>query len=371
MSIKACYNRILHNAESAPQTIEKMKTACAEDYAIIHKAPIYNSIKWTPEQQRAFDNYWMDVYGKTIPNKWHRLYEAISGQYCVNYIPEKIYTTVIEPSLNDYTYAKVLQDKSLVESLSAGSDCVVPETVLVCSGGYLFTSERKPINVKEALTSVKTSGKVVIKPTINSSSGKQIVFFEFSSETDQEIENSLKKMGNDFIVQKEIVPHPDFSVFNPTSINTIRIITFLVNGSIHHAPLSFRIGRIKSKVDNIHAGGLGIGLDDQGYLLPKAYELGYGDNSTTYTEHPDSRTVFAGRKLPAIDKVINAAYTVHGRYPHIGIISWDFTVDKDGNAVLIEANIKGQGVWLPQIIHGKGLFGEYTKEVLSKVRKSE
>ena len=59
---------------------------------------------------------------------------------------------------------------------------------------------------------------------------------------------------------------------------------------------------------------------------------------------------------------------MHEMVPQIGVVNWDFTVDEKGEPVLIEANISGGSVWLPQMAHGVGAFGEQTKEVLQWLR---
>ena len=187
----------------------------------------------------------------------------------------------------------------------------------------------------------------------------------FKTPSGVEIFNSL---GENFVVQKRIIPHPDFSVFNSSSINTIRIMTYIANGEMHHVPIAFRIGRKGKNVDNIHSGGLVVGVRDDGTLLPNAYELGYGDKTTKYSQHPDSKVTFDGYKLPYIPEIINSAYAIHKRLVNIGIVSWDFTVDCENNPVLIEANIRGQSIWFPQIVHGKGAFGEYTKDIIKMIK---
>jgi D-alanine-D-alanine ligase-like ATP-grasp enzyme len=136
---------------------------------------------------------------------------------------------------------------------------------------------------------------------------------------------------------------------------------------MHHAPIALRIGRENSNVDNIHAGGLVIGVEDNGQLLPTAYELGYGDRNTQYTHHPDTNVCFEEIVLPNIVETIRASYQMHGKFPHIGIISWDFTVNDQNQTVLVEANIMGQSVWFPQIVHGKGIFGDQTESVLQMI----
>lgn len=368
--LKRIYRKILRCLERLPVTLERVKTWIAEWYAIFRKAPLYRHIKWTMEQQEEFDQYWTRVYGKKISSRWHRLYQAMSGNFCVEYIPEKLYTTKIEPKLNDYSYAKVLEDKSLLEVLCSGTSVVVPETVLVCSGGQLLDKSRCPISVTIAAEKLSDAGEVVIKPTVGSSSGKGILFKSYTDEVDAaEIRAMCSELGRDFIVQKKIEPHPVFQNFNPTSINTIRITTYLADDKICHVPIAFRIGRSGKCVDNIHAGGIGVGVRDDGSLLPVAYELGHGDTTKTHREHPDSGVAFAGAVLPCVPDILRISYELHGRFLHTGIISWDFTVNDDNEVVLVEANIFGQGIWFPQIIHGEGAFGHQTERIFQKIKR--
>ena len=368
MQVKDLYKSLLSITENIPNQLELTKTRIAEDVAIIRKAPLYKNIHWSNSQQKEFDEYWISLYGKKISNKWHRLYEASSGRFSVDYIPEKMYTTEIEPALNDRQYAVALEDKSVIEALSKGCGCVVPDTYVVCSKGQYYDHIREPISIAKAVSILK--GKdFVVKPTVGSSSGRGIIFCKKNDALNENyLKGLLQKQGNDFIAQAVIRQHPSYSIFNPSSINTIRIMTFIIKNKIHHVPLALRIGRISKNVDNIHAGGLVIGVEDDGSLLPFAFELGYGDKAIKYSQHPDSKVVFNGYKLPYIKEIISSAHLVHGRYPHIGIISWDFTIDENGNVVLIEANIMGQSIWIPQMIHGKGAFGSYTKDILKVIR---
>ena len=46
-----------------------------------------------------------------------------------------------------------------------------------------------------------------------------------------------------------------------------------------------------------------------------------------------------------------------------------FTINEEGEPVLIEANINGGSVWLFQMAHGYGAFGEDTAEVLRWLHK--
>ena len=369
MGAKNIYRTVVSLFEKIPESIELKKRIIAENIAIIRKKSIYNNVIWSEENQSKFDNFWTEISGKKISNRWHRLYESMSGNFAVDYFPEKLFSTKVEPTLNNYQYGRVLQDKNLLDTLSTGCGCVVPKMICMCSGGNFYDADRMLITLDEAIRLVFSSNNLIIKPTADSSSGEGISFIDNPQEmSKQELEKIFSKLGDNFVVQKRIIAHPDFAAFNSTSINTIRIITYITNGEMHHVPIAFRIGRKDKTVDNIHAGGLVVGVHDDGTLLPEAYELGYGDKTIKYKQHPDSGVVFDGYKLPCMQDIINSAYAVHRRLVNIGIVSWDYTVDDENNAVLIEANIRGQSIWFPQIVHGKGAFGEHIKEIIEMIK---
>lgn len=368
MSLKTLYNGYYSYVDNNSIRLEKNKTRAAEYISLLKRRNMYKKVEWTDQQKREFDAYWRQHYGRRISNKWHRIYQSINGQFRLDYIPEILYTTTIEYYLNDYRYAKVFADKSLIETIAANSNCVVPETVAVCSAGRFYDHKRSVVSREKICNDVKSlKHDLVIKPTVDSSSGKNIKFIQ--KEELAHIERELDGIGNDYIIQYAIEPHTVFSALNPSSINTLRVMTYILNDNIYHMPISCRMGSTNSKIDNIHAGGLVVGVEDTGRLLPTAYQLGYGDNDKKYTIHPLSGIQFEQITLPCMTRVINAAYSAHAKLPRIGIVSWDFTVDKDENPVLIEANIKSQSIWFPQIVHGKGAFEENTPVLLKLIRE--
>lgn len=154
------------------------------------------------------------------------------------------------------------------------------------------------------------------------------------------------------------------AALHPESVNTFRIITYLWKGVVENMPVILRIGRGKSNVDNAHAGGMFIAVCDDGKL---------GDHAVTefnvqFTTHPDSGIVFKDYQLPSYNLLVAAAKRMHELVPQIGVVNWDFTIDADGQPILIEANLNGGSVWLPQMAHGVGAFGEKTEEVLEWLR---
>ena len=339
----------------------------AEIMSVIKRKSMYADVKWTDDQNKEFEQYWQFHYGRKIYSGWHKIYESINNQFCVQYIPEMLFTTKIERLLNDYQYADVLADKSLVETFAQAVGCHVPSTILMRSKNIFYDHNRRPISYDRACHIINENrDDIVIKPTIDSGSGRAVHFM--TEDERAQIKTTLEGLGSDFIAQEAIKQHPVFSSINPSSVNTLRVMTYIINDNIYHVPIALRMGTGNSRVDNIHAGGLVVGVLDNGKVLPKAYQLGYGDNKKSFTRHPATGVEFSNIVLPAIDKVIETAYSVHSRFPRLGIASWDFTVDEDNNPVFIEANLINQSIWFPQIVHGKGGFGKNTSDLLKLIR---
>lgn len=363
--LKKIYNAVISYFDNRAIRFAVFKTKIAEKINIFKKRRLYSGVEWSKEQKAEFDAFWSKVYGRRIPDKWHRLYESMNGVYAEDYIPEIIFSTEVEPALDDYRYTKVLENKSMVELFTRMAGIHTPKTVIVCDDGRFYDENRKPITEQTAAEIVSEYSDIVIKPTVDSSSGKNVDIFEKGSD----LKPDCRKYGRDFIVQEKIVQHPAFAAFNFSSVNTIRIITYISEGEIYHVPICFRTGRAGSHVDNIHSGGIVVGVKDNGELLSEGYELRYGNNKKKYEAHPDSGVMFKGCVLPGIPEIIAAAEKMHGYMPHVGIVSWDFTVNTDNEIVLIETNLQGQSIWFPQIVHGKGAFGDNLKAILDEAKK--
>lgn len=343
-----------------------------ERLEILRKRRLYNQIHWTAEQQKAFDQFWLNHYGRKISSRWHRLYQAFNGHFCVEYIPEILFTTKIELGFNSFLLSTLL-DKSFVEVLYDRVDgpVKVPETLALCSHGFFYNGHRQIISREKLLGNLANVGEVVIKPT-NASSGEAVLLLNLTNGRDTRTGSSLEEIfgqyKDNFIVQKRLRQCPASAKLYDGAINTIRITTYALDGEVFHVPLCMRIGTGGSHVDNIHAGGMVIGLSDEGVFRPYAYRLGHCDTCEKFLAHPDSGVVFNGYVLPNIDRVIHAAYWLHGRTPGFGMISWDMILDQDENPIVIEANLFSQGVWFPQIINEAPLFGENTARILERFR---
>ena len=105
-------------------------------------------------------------------------------------------------------------------------------------------------------------------------------------------------------------------------------------------------------------GGIACGVDDNGVLKSVAYDQQYN----RYEIHPNGHQ-FAGTKIPGFQKAKELVYTLHRRFGHFRIISWDIAIAPDHSPVIIEFNLTPQSIDLHQINNGP-LFGDLTESVL-------
>lgn len=343
-----------------------------ETKEVIRKSSLYKDVIWSKEEQKEFDDYWETLLGKKISNRWHKLYQSYNGYFCKEYIPEILYTTYIEPRLNDSLYARVFGNKGLTDIILKSEDVILPYNFCFSDGKFYYDHDHNVISCDAFWNIVGNAGQILIKPASCFGSGEGILFLNMINGVDQytgknisEVKRSM--ISTEIIVQEYFEQHSDVAAICSKSMNTIRISTYIVNGEVHYSPIAMRCGSGESKLDNIHVGGLCIGLNDDGVAEDVAYKLGYSDICERYTEHPYSKISFGKLKIPYINRVVNAACMLHGRTPHIGVIGWDFSIAKDGTPVIIEQNFHGNGIWFPQIVDKKCFFRDDSFEIFRAV----
>lgn len=352
--------------------IWKMFILIHECKNIFGKRKLFKNVLLNSEQKEQINSFYKKNYGKTIPHWWHRLYMSYTGKFDCQYIPEYIFSTKIELRQNRRIDVLPFENKNMLPVIF-GEDCFIkqPETLLMRVKGRYFDENRNIISEQTAVEKMTCyeGGEFVafVKVTIDTSSGCGVRMLKMNAGIDQikneEIQTIFDKMGQNFVVQKCISPHPIFATLYPKAINTLRVVTYMTHDKIKVAPITMRIGQGGSVVDNAHAGGIFIGVSEDGKLLKEAFT----EYQKRYTIHPDTGVVFEGYQIPCVPQIRQVAIKLHEQVPMFQFVSWDFTVDKDGEIVLIEANLHSQAVWLAQIAHGRAMFGADTAEMLQMV----
>ena len=333
------------------------------------RVQITESVKLTKEQEKSIDKLYLENYGSKIPYTWHKNFMAHSGKFDEKYFPELLFIPEFEFFMNEHShYAKVLADKNVISFFANAANVKTPNTILSSTCGMFRDGRMNKLNEREAAEIISDIGEVFIKPSVDSCSGRGCFVADFQEGVDtvsgQSVADLLQALGKDFVIQERIVCHQSISNIYARAVNTFRIITYRWKDDILHMPVIMRIGRGGNFVDNAHAGGMFIAIDDDGVMHEKAIT----EFNLQFTHHPDTNVEFEKVRIPLVSKAIDAAKKMHIVVPQLGVVNWDFTIDKSGEAILIEANTLGGSVWLPQMAHGCGPFGDKTAEVLRWIR---
>lgn len=332
--------RARNRVKKVKRRLKAMKGGCTEKDAI-YKTDILP--------------YWKK-YGVKPSKIWHRLYGKPGVPYDVRYIPDDLWFNTILPYFSNMDFRRALEDKCLHNVQFPGLKR--PETVVKCISGLYYDDDLNLLDEGQALqTLMHGEGEMLIKPSVDSGEGRLIKFFTAPLD-EKAAREMLRYGGTNFIIQKALTQHPTLAQFNPGSVNTIRVMTFLFKGKAHLLSAALRIGTPGARVDNSSKGGLMCRINADGTMAPQAF-----DNDRHPYDRVGDATPFAQVTIPSFDKVVALAKELHLKKPHFKIIGWDWTVTPEGEPLMIEYNVCPGG---NQMTCGPA-FGDLTEEVLEEV----
>lgn len=326
------------------------------------RVAIYSSIILSDEQKKQIDDLFVNHYGKKIPYIWHRHFTAFTGQFDPYYIPESLFIPEFEYYMNNrHDYINVFADKNVLAMIAKGIGIRMPKSIISCSNGVLRDKEYHLIQLDDALDLLPDE-ICFAKPTIDSDSGRGCILID---KKQGNVAQQIKNLGDNFVVQERIICSDSIRKIYPNSVNTFRVMTYIWNEEIVCAPVIMRIGRGGSFLDNAHAGGMFIAVNKDGTL----HKTAFTEFKEEYNEHPDTHLIYNGYIIDNFDKVLSSAIKMHSAIPQLGVINWDFTINKDEEPVLIEANTSGGSIWLFQMAWGCGVFEDKTIAILEWLKK--
>ncbi len=306
------------------------------------------------------------LWSKLVPNPydgWLRLLTKLSGIEDYRFVPADAYYAVIERCLNDCNVSGAgIDDKNLM-SLYAPSE-FLPHVVLRYVRGVFFDEGFKAITASQADEVLKSyPGDVVGKVAAGSCGGHMVHLFKNGSD-------GMKRHGADvltaawisanaltYIVQERIVQEPVVSSFNPSSVNTCRIVTFRRpwNGKTSVLCAMLRLGCGTEIVDNISSGGCCVDVALDGTLA----EMGVTPDFGRISEHSGSHKKFSGEMVPFFHEMCEVARRIASRVPDCNIMGFDLVARLDGRPCVLEVNATSIASVMIQM--GHPLFGEETE----------
>ena len=354
------------NFWDAPERFVANCISCVQEWNSLHKH-LNRKAKLTKEQKRSIKEFWKP-YCRVSP-KWAQYYSAKNGQFDPRYIPNDLYYTKIDQHFNSRKLGYGFNDKNYYSKIFAGIR--QPEVVVRKINSLIFDEDYNQISAEEAKRRILQQHEVICKPSQETGSGRGIVFFD--NENTEAIDAFLANQSyDDYVVQKLIEQHSELDRVHKGSINCIRITSILFEDGVHILSAVLRMGFGNSKVDNATAkdnagyDGMSCGIDENGCL--KKYAHGYTTGNVC-EQHPDG-LIFEGFQIPFFDKAVELVKLAHPLIGHFRLVSWDVAIDKEGNPVLVEANMRKGGINFHQFNNGP-LFGDLTERVLDEVYKKK
>lgn len=317
-------------------------------------------------QNKEIEGYFSNLGFLKINKDWHKFYTSKNFNFQKEYIPENIYYSQIEPSLNRVSMYPAYFDKNLLSKLF---DFIQqPKTIIKRVNNFYFSNQDKLIEIDEVISICTKYPKYVIKPSLNTGGGKNVQLIKSDlinhNENVVQIKQLIKSYSNDFIIQEALSQNNKMKALNESSVNTIRIMSYLKGVDVHILSSVVRIGRIGQFTDNSATGGISCGISSNGKLKKVAY-----DTFGTQYFNTDNGCKLESFKIPKYNEVISVVEKMHKLMPNFKIISWDIAIDKKDRVTLIEMNLQYQEINFHQLNNGP-LFNNLTDEILNGIRIS-
>lgn len=289
------------------------------------------SLKQIKKEKRFVADYWGC---KPLHYTRYGLYARnISEDELLDYIPPYIYYNEYLTKRLQETNTDVYEDKLSLYFEFINKGINTPKILGVVKEGQLYDVNWKPIVYEDLLEYSKE--RLFFKP-INGRGGNgirtyhsdlQIGLMEFLASLDKDLI---------YILQKAITQRDDFAEINPSSVNTLRVITQNVDGAATVRACVLRCGRNGSSVDNSDQGGLSVAIDvESGHFHASAISE---HGASVYEEHPDTHIKFADRVVNEWPKIRSLVEKYASQFPEIKEIGWDVAVTPSGISV-IEMNL--------------------------------
>lgn len=318
-----------------------------------------NRRRLTKEQKKEIQDFYLDAIGKKIPLYGHEYFYSRNGIFSKYYIPSTLYLCDLLPKANDHSLSAFYSDKNFSELLFPGENVV--HSILQNINGYYYY-ESKPVSEEDAILCCQNMKEVIIKPSRESKgNGVQLISVKDGvvDKDGKPISQLFKKYKKNFLIQPRVRQHHDMAALNPTSLNTLRILSYRSGMEIVIIYSVVRIGRLNQVIDNQSAGGLSTTISPEG----KLGKFSFGKVGSDNIEKTDTGIILEGYQIPSYDKAIEFVKRLHFRLPFFHIIGWDVAIEENGEPILIEFNTKPG---LSQSAFGSGM-GENTERIIKEL----
>ena len=200
---------------------------------------------------------------------------------------------------------------------------------------WLLLSGDSEITAEDLKGILNSTQRVIVKP-LSGACGKGV--FSVGVTNEEELADAVKTLNqleSPHIIEEYIDQKGLLHEFNPSSINTVRVITARYpDGTIQVMNSFIRVGHAGSVTDNVSSGGMEF------RVRTTTGKIGQGMDhaGNTYSSHPENGHKITGLLVPKWNEVLEFCISAHRIAPKgLNWIGWDVCVSED-ELYLIEAN---------------------------------
>ena len=314
-----------------------------------------HSNQLTKEQRKIIKDYWKK-YTSDINFKNFNFYMSHSKEFNPRYISNELFAGYIEDYFNNLKLAPAFGDKNYFELYLNGFK--IPKTYIHCVDGTFLNDKYEIINQDAVINILLANIPFVIKETISTSQGDGVKIVEKANLDELTyLINNLK--GKNYIFQEKIKQCDLLAQFNNSSVNVIRIVTYMLDNKIYTSNSKFRVGLGDSNVlgENV----VNFFIDSNGKLSNDGF-----DSNGLFYENLLYKMVGHDVIIPNINQIKDLVMKAAQRIPHFKLIGWDIAIDKKYEPVIIEYNITSLAPDFLQL-NGIPFFEDNTENVLEQV----
>lgn len=163
-----------------------------------------------------------------------------------------------------------------------------------------------------------------------------------------------RQPGEEFVIQKRLIPSSETAPFSPNVLQTLRMMTLRCGSGIRLVAASIKIGSGGSAVDNLLQGKnmiAAVNLDNG--KLGAAVEVVEG-KPVWHSMHPVTGAPIEGVYLNNMDEIKKLVVRAAECFPWFKSVGWDVALTAEG-ALILEGNYWAD-VLLIQTAHQKGIL---------------
>lgn len=348
-SLKAAVNRLVNASVAALAHKLDFKRRLEVANAKAVSKPLQALSK---EEKLEFKSHW-----KSWNSVSYEFYKSFGCPFDTGYVPNDYYDFA-EHVLNLRWGSFFLQHKCNLKYIIPAANR--PVTILQKIDGHYVYEDNTEITEAEAIRILSQKDEFVCKIAMGSGGGRGVQ--KITKYNRLNFSELLKP--NDLIFQEVLHQHECLAQFNPSSVNTFRLLTLNLNGECSVLSSFLRMGAKGSFVDNLSSGGgvlVGIGPSGlvNSYGINKKYEKIF---------QAPSGIAFEGLQIPNWQSIKEKVIDFHQRIPHANLIGWDITLDETGAPIVIEINLDHADIEAHQVFNGP-VFGNRLEEVRSYIEK--